>query len=73
MLTCWYRHLPIYHSTLCIEGQYWLLVANLNYTGTKERTNAEWVQLVDSAGLKVREVLKYDEEYEDCIIIAVLA
>ncbi|RYP50589.1 hypothetical protein DL768_003934 [Monosporascus sp. mg162] len=38
--------------------------------GAKERTKAEWEKLLEDAGLKLREVVKYDEEYEDCLIIA---
>ncbi|KAI1371719.1 S-adenosyl-L-methionine-dependent methyltransferase [Hypoxylon crocopeplum] len=38
--------------------------------GAKERTKPEWEQLFNEAGLNLREVLTYDEEYDECLIIA---
>ncbi|KAJ8133135.1 hypothetical protein O1611_g487 [Lasiodiplodia mahajangana] len=38
--------------------------------GAKERTKAQWEQMLNEAGLKLREVLTYDEEYDECLIIA---
>ncbi|KAJ8133130.1 hypothetical protein O1611_g491 [Lasiodiplodia mahajangana] len=41
--------------------------------GGVERTEGQWAGLLSDAGLKVREVAKYDEDYEDALIIAGLA
>lgn len=38
--------------------------------GAKERTKLEWEQLINEAGLKLREVITYDAEYYECVIIA---
>ncbi|KAI0893756.1 S-adenosyl-L-methionine-dependent methyltransferase [Annulohypoxylon nitens] len=38
--------------------------------GAKERTKPEWEQLLNEAGLNLREMLTYDEEYDECLIIA---
>ncbi len=45
-----------------------------NYPGGIERTTAQWEKVLDGAGLKMLEVVKYDneEEYEDGLIVAVL-
>ncbi|KAI1074274.1 S-adenosyl-L-methionine-dependent methyltransferase [Whalleya microplaca] len=40
--------------------------------GAQERTKAEWAKLVQEAGLNIREVLMYCEEYEDSLIIVEL-
>ncbi|KAL8784364.1 MAG: hypothetical protein Q9213_004016 [Squamulea squamosa] len=37
-----------------------------------ERTEAEWYDLFDEAGLNVRKVLKYREEPEDCVMVLAL-
>jgi hypothetical protein len=38
--------------------------------GAKERTKPEWEQMLNEAGLNLREVLTYDAEYDECLIIA---
>lgn len=38
----------------------------------QERTTAEWAKLIEEAGLNIREILKYSEEYEDSLIIVEL-
>ncbi|KAK6065517.1 O-methyltransferase [Seiridium cupressi] len=40
--------------------------------GAQERTRAEWACLVHKAGLNIREVLRYSEEYEDSLIVVQL-
>ncbi|CAJ2509763.1 Uu.00g056630.m01.CDS01 [Anthostomella pinea] len=35
-----------------------------------ERTRAQWESLLNEAGLKIIEVLKYDQDYKDSVIIA---
>lgn len=46
-------------------------MAMLTCLAAKERTEAEWRQLLKDARLKVRKIWKYTEECEDCIIVAV--
>ncbi|KAI1778506.1 S-adenosyl-L-methionine-dependent methyltransferase [Hypoxylon cercidicola] len=41
----------------------------LTVFGAQERTKAEWENIVDEAGLYMREVLKYSEEFEDSLIV----
>ena len=36
-----------------------------------ERTHAEWVAVLDEAGLKIEKICKYTEQVDDCLIIAV--
>jgi hypothetical protein len=38
-----------------------------------ERTEGQWASLLSEVGLIVHEVVKYDEGYEDALIIAGLA
>ncbi|KAI0479727.1 S-adenosyl-L-methionine-dependent methyltransferase [Xylaria cf. heliscus] len=38
--------------------------------GAKERTKHEWEQMLNEAGLNLREVLTYDADYDECVIIA---
>ncbi|PQE06880.1 Trichodiene oxygenase protein [Rutstroemia sp. NJR-2017a BVV2] len=40
--------------------------------GGIERTKAQWERLLNSAGLKILEVVNYDKDFEDCVIIAVI-
>ncbi|PHH70098.1 hypothetical protein CDD82_7343 [Ophiocordyceps australis] len=40
--------------------------------GGIERTKAQWESLLNDTGLKILEVVKYDEDYEDSLIIAAL-
>ncbi|KAI1465560.1 S-adenosyl-L-methionine-dependent methyltransferase [Daldinia caldariorum] len=37
--------------------------------GAQERTLAEWTSLFEEAGLNIREVVRYSEEYEDSLLI----
>lgn len=46
-------------------------MAMLTCLAAKERTELEWRSLLEEAGLAVRRILKYTEECEDCIIVAV--
>jgi demethylsterigmatocystin 6-O-methyltransferase len=38
--------------------------------GAKERSKLEWEQLLNEAGLRLLEVIMYDTEYYECLIIA---
>ena len=38
-----------------------------------ERTKAQWESLLNSAGLRMLEVVNYDKDYEDAVIIAGLS
>ncbi|KAI1144925.1 S-adenosyl-L-methionine-dependent methyltransferase [Nemania diffusa] len=40
--------------------------------GAKERTKCEWEMLLEGVGLNLCEVVRYDQEYDDCLIIASL-
>ncbi|KAI1396528.1 S-adenosyl-L-methionine-dependent methyltransferase, partial [Hypoxylon fuscum] len=41
----------------------------LTVFGAQERTKAEWAKLIQEAGLNIKDVLRYSEEYEDSLII----
>lgn len=41
--------------------------------GGVERTEGQWASLLSGVGLIVHEIVKYDEDYEDALIIAGLA
>jgi hypothetical protein len=41
-----------------------------NYTAGIERTKDQWERLLNSAGLKMLEVVNYDKHFEDSVIIA---
>lgn len=42
----------------------------MHFVGGIERTRAQWESLLNSAGLKLLEVVNYDKDYEDAVIIA---
>jgi demethylsterigmatocystin 6-O-methyltransferase len=37
----------------------------------KERSHAEWIELLDEAGFKILSIRKYTQQLDDCVIIAV--
>lgn len=36
-----------------------------------ERSQEQWIELLDEAGLKILKVTKYTEQLDDCIIVAI--
>lgn len=46
-------------------------IAMMTMLAAMERTQEHFAQLLKEAGLKLREVIKYDEEYGDSLIVAV--
>lgn len=44
----------------------------MHFAGGIERTRAQWESLLNSAGLKILEVVNYVKGCEDAVIIAVL-
>ena len=63
-------------TVLSEKGAPWMATQHdmemLTVFGAQERTKAEWENLVKDAGLNIREVLRYSEEYEDSLIIVEL-
>lgn len=43
------------------------------FAGGIERTKAQWENLLNECGLKILEVVNYDKDYEDSVIIAGLS
>ena len=43
----------------------------MSFSNSMERTEAQWRAVLESAGLKMREIVRYDEETCDSLIFAV--
>lgn len=59
--------LIILNSTLTPRAD----VAMMTMLAAMERTEEHFAKLLQEAGLKLREVIRYDEEYGDSLIVAV--